>query len=476
MAGVPRPVARPQGPGSPTDDLGEPTRVGSRVEAFTALARARAAGDMVLLPRMLSGHDRRIHVRQTIREDHENRIVTDAADAAAKFDLMAGSRYAFFRGSCLLFYRDMAGEDAWMPTVLTLGDVHPGNFGVMPNVDEVPVFGVNDFDEAFYAPFTWDLKRGAVGFILGAEDTGHGHGAQVRTAEAFLHGYLDAMERYATDLDETASQMGLADAPPMIAELLQRSADRSRSAWLAKKYLDETGRGFAPSAKHEPLTSRVPEFQALVDRYVEVNGLRLPPRAGQMRVKDVCARRGQGVASLGLQRYYVLLAGPAGDATDDVVLEFKQARRSALRGLVPPSGFELIGEGERVSHAQRVQLVGGDAFFGAVDADGTSFMVRERSPYKNEVELEDLSKSDWVEYARICGSVLAHAHALSDEAGRIDHDVEPDVLAAAGPRELFVDDLVRFAEEAVDRLRADHEHFRADHALRAFEQVDRYYR
>ncbi|QNG37126.1 DUF2252 domain-containing protein [Geodermatophilaceae bacterium NBWT11] len=473
---VTRTPTRPRGPGAATADDGSPTPVGDRIEAFAELARARGRGEMVLLPRMLTGHDRRIHVRQTVREDHENRIVTGAADAAAKFQVMADSLFAFFRGSCLLFYRDLAGEDAWMPTVLTLGDVHPDNFGVMPNADDVPVFGVNDFDEAFYAPFTWDLKRGAVGFLLGVADGGYGPKTQRRTVRAFLAGYLDAMDRYAGELDETAGQMGLADAPPLVAAVLQESAARSRARWLRKKYLDESGRGFASSARLEPVTHRVPEFQALVQRYVEVNRLTPPARAGAMRVKDVCLRHGQGVASLGLQRYYVLIEGPAGDATDDVVLEFKQARRSALRGLVPPSEFELIGEADRVAHAQRVQLVGGDAFFGSVDAEGVSFMVRERSPYKNDVDLAGLSKADWSDYAGICGAVLAHAHALSDEAGLVDHDVEPDVIAAVGPRELFVDDVLRFALEARDRVQADHEHFRADHAMRAFEQVDRWYR
>jgi uncharacterized protein (DUF2252 family) len=36
----------------------------------------------------------------------------------------------------------------------------------MPNADGVPFFGLNDFDEAAYAPFSWDVKRGAVGFNL----------------------------------------------------------------------------------------------------------------------------------------------------------------------------------------------------------------------------------------------------------------------------------------------------------------------
>ena len=142
----------------------------SRVDDFRRLAAANARGEFTMLPRMLTGNDRRRHVRQTVREDHQTRIESGDEDAGAKFDKLAGSVFSFFRGTALLFYRDMAGEDPWMPTVLALGDVHPENFGVMPNADNVPIFGVNDFDEATYAPFTWDLKRGATGFMLAAEE------------------------------------------------------------------------------------------------------------------------------------------------------------------------------------------------------------------------------------------------------------------------------------------------------------------
>ena len=63
-----------------------------------------------------------------------------------------------------------------------------------------------------------------------------------------------------------------------------------------------------------------------------------------------------------------------------------------------------------------------------------------------------------------------------DEAGLVDHDIEPDVLAAIGPEDLFVTDLVAFAAEAADRVRADHAYFRADHALGAFRWVDQVFR
>lgn len=460
------------------ESVGAQARVphGSRVDAFRALAEQRARGEVRFMPRQLHGHDRRLHVRQTVREDHETRIAHRSQDAEAKFEKLADSLYSFFRGTCLLFYRDIAGEDAWMPTVLTLGDVHPENFGVMPSADDVPIFGVNDFDEAYYAPFTWDLKRGAVGFVIAAgTEGGMGVAKQLRIAECFVRGYVGAMRSYASDATEQQGQMREDNAPKLIRRLIQ-GAHEDRDAWLARKYHDEYRRGFRADDEHVPVTSRVEEFQAALDRFVRDNDVEVPARSGGMRVKDVCERLGQGTASLGLPRYYLMVEGPIADGSDDVIIEFKQARRSALAGLAPPSEFQMDGTAERITHAQGVHLVRGDRFYGAVEIDGLSFMVRERAPYKDEVELEDLSPKQWRTYARICGESLAQSHALSDEAGLVDHDIEPDVLAAIGPEDLFVTDLVSFAAEAADRVRADHASFRADHALGAFRWVDQVFR
>ena len=452
-------------------------RVGSRVEAFRRLAEARARGEMVLLPRMLGSNDRRTHVRETVREDHETRIASGDVEAREKFDKLAGSVFHFFRGTNLLFYRDILGEDARMPTVLALGDVHPGNFGVMPSSDNVPVFGVNDFDDAYYAPFTWDLKRGAVGFMLGAaEKSGLGRKKQRAVAERFIRGYIQGIAAYAADGTEQDVQLRQDNAPPMIAALIERALRRDRSEWLARTLLDEHRAGFRTDEEIVPVSSRRAEFQDLVDRYVRENDVAVPARANGMRVKDVAERKGAGTASLGLTRYFVLIEGPRTDGTDDLLLEFKRARRSALAGLVPPTDFEVDGQGDRVRHAQRVHLVNGDVFYGCVEFDGHSFMARERAPFRDDISLGSLSPGQWKKYAGICGRVLAHTHAMSDEHGLVDYDVEPAIMDAIGSHDLFVDDLLRFADDAVARVRRDHDHFVADHALGAFRSVDVVYR
>ncbi|MBR2514281.1 MAG: DUF2252 domain-containing protein [Halomonas sp.] len=446
--------------------------VGTRVDTFRQLAELVAAGAFVLRPRILTGFERRQHVRQTLREDHETRIAAQTEEAAIKFDKLSGSLFSFFRGTALLFYRDMAGDDTWMPTVLALGDVHPENFGVMPNANNVPIFSVNDFDEAYYAPFTWDIKRGAVGFMIAAATEGElKRKHQAKIVRRFVEGYIENMQRLAREGTEQDEEMRYDSAPKLIRKLFKQ-AHEERAQWLIDDYLDETRSGFRSTEELVPISSHCDKFQKITDQLVKKNAIEVPERANGMRVKDVAIRRGQGTASLGLDRYYVLIEGPERDGTDDLIIEYKQARRSALSGLVPPSAYEMDTRAERISHAQAVHLVRGDVFYGHVAFDGLSYMSRERAPFRDDINLDDLSKSEWKNYARICGGVLAGVHALSDESGKIDYDIEPAIINAIGPPELFIEDIVEFATEAADRVCRDHALFREDHARGAFKQLD----
>lgn len=461
-----KPKATQPAEGGPQADL----PAASRYENFAALALRRAEGDFVMLPRMLRGNARRMHVRQTLREDHAQRIYKHRSEANAKFAKLCSSVYSFFRGTSLLFYRDMAGEDAWMPTVLTLGDVHPKNFGVMPSSDNTPIFGVNDFDEAYYAPFTWDLKRGAVGFLIAAKEQGLKKKHRFKAAKALVKGYLDGIETFAKNDSERDLQVRIDNAPKLIRKLLEDS-QRNRERWL-EKYLGSRRDRFVASDDVVPLTSRTGEFQKLIRKYREDNVSEPPARAGDFVVKDVAEKKDSGTASLGLPRYYVLLEGQAADGTDDFILEMKQARRSALAGLAPPSQYEEDGEADRVVNAQAVHLVGSDPFYGKVEIRGQSFLVREHSPYKAEIDFDGLSKEEWRGYAQICGRSLAQAHALADDNGAIKGDVEPRILNAVGNQKLFVCDILNFAAEATDQLYEDYAAFVADYKFGAYETID----
>ena len=448
----------------------------SSVDHFRKLAHRIAAKERVVPPVLLTGQARRQHVRSTLREDHAARIEQRSAGAKEKFDELADDLFKFFRGTALLFFRDMVGEDAHMPSVMALGDVHPSNFGVMPDEHGAPIFGVNDFDEVVYAPFTWDLKRGGVGFWIAARQQGGVKRKKQRKIVAkFVSGYLDAMQDYADHATEKNNAYRIDNSPKVIRRLFEEAWEERRN-WLWEDYLKPSGRGFRANDELQPISNETAKFQKAIDRLARERGIGAVDRAGELRVKDVCVRHGQGTASLGLPRYYVLLEGPSKDATDDLIIEFKRARQSALAGLTPPSDFDAGGKADRILHGQTVQLAHGDIFYGAVEIDGESFMSRERAPFRDDIDLDELSYKTWKAYAKVCGAALAQSHALSDDLGQIDYDVEPSIVAAATPRRLFIADIVRFAEEAAERLRTDHRFFCEDHAQGAFDKIEMVYR
>lgn len=461
---------------------GSKADVKERSEHFRTYAERRQRGEVLAPPRLLPPLERRLHVRQTLREDHQFRIHNRPEGAQSKFDKLCDSPFKFFRGTALLYYRDYAGTDAELPIVFTIGDVHPENFGVMPNADGAPFFGLNDFDEAYFAPFSWDVKRGAVGFFLAAQQNGIKKKQRHKIVKRFVEGYLNGLKSFARDDRERWHQFRIDNSPEMIRELLE-SALEERTDFLGEKIELDKGR-FKPTDEIVPYSSHVEEFQKAIKAYVKDNKISKETRAGHFEVKDVAVKKGSGTASLGLDRYWVLIDGQTDDHKDDILLEMKQARRSALHGLVPSleeSGFIQSpkgnkkkgdeGKAERVALSQTIHVVGGDPYYGHAKIDDTSFIVRERSPFKDDIDIDDLSKSKWKEYASICGLVLAQAHARSDEdTGVMEGDAEALILSSVS-ESLFTSDVVRFAEAATKRICADYETFIEDHKLGAFQFV-----
>jgi uncharacterized protein (DUF2252 family) len=441
-----------------------PAAEGRPADPFHILARRRAAGELLVPPAMLPPDERRLHIRRTLREDHELRIDNRPEEAQAKFETLGASPFVFFRGTALLYYRDLAGSDADLPVVLTIGDVHPENFGVMPNEDGAPFFGINDFDEAGFAPFTWDVKRGATGFELATRENGFPKPQRKKVVRSWVAGYVTGLRDFAQGDRELRHQFRIDNSPPMIRELLESSL-KDRRNFLAKVVELEKSQ-FLPTDEVVPYSRHVGEFQKAIDTYREQSDVHVNEKI-HFKVKDVAVKKGSGTSSLGLERYWVLIDGPTDDPGDDVILELKQARRSALHALAPQRHTAQTTDAERIVTAHKVHLVGGDPYYGTTVLDGRNFLVRERSPFKNDLDMDELDFDAMREYAEICGYILAQAHARTDDVTEAD-DAEEQILSAINER-LFAEDIARFARTAAKRVIADWKLFKKDLAIGAYQ-------
>lgn len=79
---------------------------------------------------------------------------------------MSASPFAFYRGTAALMAVDLAASPSSGILVASCGDAHVANFGFYVSPQRTLVFDLNDFDEAGWAPWEWDLKRLVTSIVI----------------------------------------------------------------------------------------------------------------------------------------------------------------------------------------------------------------------------------------------------------------------------------------------------------------------
>lgn len=117
------------------------------------------------------------------------------ADLGFKHQRMAEAIFPFFRAT---FYRwaqlwpEICPDLAKAPRVLAVGDLHVENFGTWRDSEGRLVWGINDFDEAAFLPYPYDLVRLAASAQLAA-DSGNLALKPKEACSAILDGYLASL-------------------------------------------------------------------------------------------------------------------------------------------------------------------------------------------------------------------------------------------------------------------------------------------
>ncbi|WP_406509023.1 DUF2252 domain-containing protein [Streptomyces sp. NBC_00212] len=403
-----------------------------------------------------------------------------AADPAAfrvKFRKMAASAFAFYRGTACLFYADLEREQHGGPyldertgRVWIHGDLHAENFGTYMDANGRLIFNVNDFDEAYVGPFTWDLKRLAaslalIGYTKAFSD--EQITSLVRTYAAAYRERIHALASGAKDDEVPPFTLDTAEGPLLGA--LRDARARTRFALLdSMTEIREYERRFTEGDGSIELDAATRyKVLAAFDGYLETLPEESLVRPDSYRVKDVVGRRGIGIGSAGLPSYNILLEGHSDALENDVVIYIKQAQTPAVsRHITDPAvrGY-FEHEGHRTVISQRALQAAADPWLGWTELDGAGQLVAEVSPYAVDLDWSDIDDPD--EIAAVVadlGRATATMHAAADdESGHselVPFSTERAIDAAiAADEEGFAGLLVDFAHSYGARARADHQIF-----------------
>ena len=104
-------------------------------------------------------------------------------------------------------------------------------------------------------------------------------------------------------------------------------------------------------------------------------------------------------------------------------------------------------QGQRVVEGQRLIQTGTDILLGYTTMDGRDYLVRRLNDHKASIEVEDLKGDGLIEYAQLCGELLARGHARSGDARQI--------AGYLGSGEVFANALAEFGRKYADQTEKD---------------------
>lgn len=385
---------------------------------------------------------------------------------------MSASPFAFYRGTAALMAADLARTPNSGIQVASCGDAHVANFGFYASPQRTLVFDLNDFDEAAWAPFEWDLKRLVTSIVIAGQATNRDDTVVRRTAEETVRLYARAMraaskatplQRYFAHFD---AESGLSaydkESRAVVAAAIKGAAKRTGER-AASKITERGDDGRLRFIEQPPtMVHASAEVQRTIDELVAAylsttrNDVRLV--INQYELTDT-ARRVVGVGSVGTRCYVSVLQDGDGRA---VLLQTKQASRSVLAeygGWPQPDALDDLivsfGEGARVVALQQVLQGVSDPFLGYLRSANFDYYVRQFRDMKYGIDIETLTDRPFRDYALACAAVLARAHSQSPAAAK--------VVGYLGGGRRAADAIVDWSYAYAELSRSDYESFVAAH-------------
>ena len=315
------------------------------------------------------------------------------------------------------------------------GDQHLSNFGAWRNRHGDVVFSVNDFDEAALFDFHIDVLRVAVSICSHAFTNGLPKHKIKKALHAFTETYIDTVASYIGNENALLYELTPETATGKLQEFLRGVNDDNTPYAQLEQFTEVDAAGvrrfiMSKSTKLYPVS---PEVEGKIrdaisfDRYgatmTKIGWHVHDWDDDYFQVLDIAARIGSGVGSYGVDRFYVLLKGTDalikadnGYDGNSVILDVKYEPHPAVHRVLNPTdaawyNVRFANSAARAVEAQRRLTSYTDPFTGWIILDDQPFLIRQRSPWKDSPDLNELEDVDeFVHFIQQVGVATATSH------------------------------------------------------------------
>lgn len=415
----------------------------------------------------------------TILEQFDGQLMgLSKTDRRAKYNKMKQDPYSFFRGSAYLFYYDVSNipfsyhTPADKPTWI-MGDLHFDNYSAFQNEREELVFDVDDFDEGYLGSYLYDVLRMVVSIRLFAEQQGFDEEVQDDLVKEFCKKYRKQLKKFVEDEDDPVTTRFTAEeTKSAIKKAIEKLEERKSQHELDKQTkLDEDGNRIFDLEQTKLSSVTKNEYSELVkvwDDYLSSIPDEVFKGKEHYQIKDIVKKKGAGIGSTGLKRFYILIEGTHdNEHHDDVILEAKEARTPIPAYFFPYDETFWDAhkhQGERVITTQQAMHHMADPYLGYFTMKNHEYYVRERSPYEKDLKPKHLEDVKSVEQTvKTMAKIAAKIHARADEDiehGILGYHSEDEILKAIGEdKKGFIKEMQLWSKFYKQRVEKDFEIF-----------------
>jgi uncharacterized protein (DUF2252 family) len=355
-----------------------------------------------------------------------------------KYEVMAENAFRFFRGTCHLFYEDLAAAEPLplSPLAWICGDLHIENFGSYKGDNKLVYFDLNDFDEGLLAPASYETARMVTSIFIAFDNLDIEPEKAQKMAQLFLKTYSATLAKGKAISIEPRTARGIvcdfltAATKNTYKDLLKkRTVSKKKSIMLS--LTDE---------RHFKLDKKLRgELKAHIHEWIKTSS------DGPYNYKVISAVfRLAGTGSIGVKRYLFLLKSTY-TKNKYLLLDMKQARVSSAAPYIPVQQLAWDTEAARmIGIQQRMQNVPA-ALLSTTVFRGESYIIQELQPVKDSIKFKLLK--DYRDMYQVVDDMAALTASAQLRSGGIQGSGTIDELMAFGTDQGWQEAVIGYARK-----------------------------
>jgi uncharacterized protein (DUF2252 family) len=357
---------------------------------------------------------------------------------ALKYEVMAANAFAFYRGTCHLFYEDLAAAEPLplSPLAWICGDLHIENFGSYKGDNKLVYFDLNDFDEALLAPCSYEVARMVTSIFIAFDSLGFEPEKALKMAQLFVKTYSQTLARgKAISIDPRTAKGIVCDFLHSAAKntykdlLKKRTVSKKKSIMLSLK--DE---------RHFRLDKKLrAELKVHIGNWIRTSS------DGPYNYKVISAVfRLAGTGSIGVKRYLFLLKS-TNTKNHYLLLDMKQARASSVQPYIAVQQLLWDTEAGRVIGVQqRMQNVPA-ALLSTTVFRGDAYIIQELQPVKDSIKFKQLK--DYRDMYQVIDDMASLTASAQLRSGGMQGSGMIDELMAFGNDQGWQEAVIEYARK-----------------------------